>query len=338
MTKIFIDPGHGGNDPGAVSNGLVEKSMNLITADACVEELKKYDIAVAMSRNDDRDVSLWTRASMANSWGADYVVSIHYNAGGGDGAEVIHSVFYGEGTELSRTILKRIVSETGQNSRGELVKWNSTNTADYFGMIRDTKAPACIIESAFIDSGDRYIADTEEKQRIFGRAIAHGILDYLNVKQDNNPPATDPSPIAEKPLPDKLSYEPNAIVVGDWLYTRKENGVIEEGHRVDVGDEIQVLDVSYSKQLVYIIYPVPDGIRKSYVKNCSCIKYLNENNYRNGSTPEVVYDKPNGKVIGRLDPWERATKLYTSGSFTCVVYSTGKGVNTKSGFVKFPGL
>ena len=53
--KVFVDPGHGGHDSGAVSfdNQLKEKDLNLETAKACIEELEKYGVKVYTSRTDD---------------------------------------------------------------------------------------------------------------------------------------------------------------------------------------------------------------------------------------------------------------------------------------------
>lgn len=102
--KIFIDPGHGGRDPGAVSGNLVEKHMNQVTAVAVGGYLLKHGHQIRFSRTGDTDVSLSQRARLANDWGADLFVSIHYNAGGGDRGEVIHSVVAGKGKELAEHI------------------------------------------------------------------------------------------------------------------------------------------------------------------------------------------------------------------------------------------
>ena len=89
MTKIFIDPGHGGTDPGAVGNGLQEKNLTLSIAtqirDMLVSEYE--NVEVRMSRTGDTTLSLTERTNMANSWGADYFLSVHINAGGGTGFE-----------------------------------------------------------------------------------------------------------------------------------------------------------------------------------------------------------------------------------------------------------
>lgn len=133
-------------------------------------------------------------------------------------------------------------------------------------------------------------------------------------------------------------FTPNAVVVGDDLFARKWDGSRELGHQANIGDKIFVKDVSFSRQLALILYPVSGGYREAYVTNCSCIRYLHPGNWKNGHTIEYVYDTPGGHIIGSLDPWEIATILYVQNGWTAVVYNTGKGQNTKSGFVKFAGL
>ncbi|EQB89611.1 N-acetylmuramoyl-L-alanine amidase [Clostridium punense] len=187
--KIFLDFGHGGSETGAVSNGLVEKNMNLTTGLACREVLQQYGIDVRSSRTDDRYVGLNERANMANSWGADYFVSIHYNSGGGDGIEVIHSIYRGKGETLAKAIVNAVNRDTGQNLRPTpTYSRTGSDGKDYYAVIRETSMDAIIVESGFIDSGDRVLFDTPEKQKSMGRAIAHGILDHLGIsyEEENN--------------------------------------------------------------------------------------------------------------------------------------------------------
>lgn len=84
MVKIFIDPGHGGTDSGAAANGLSEKNITLQIAILLRDMLiSDYDdVSVRLSRSIDQSVTLTQRTNAANSWGADYFVSIHINAGG----------------------------------------------------------------------------------------------------------------------------------------------------------------------------------------------------------------------------------------------------------------
>ena len=77
---VVIDPGHGGKDPGAMANGIREKDINLEIAKRIAAHLKKMDIEVRLTRNDDRYLKLQERTDLANKWNAAMFVSIHANA------------------------------------------------------------------------------------------------------------------------------------------------------------------------------------------------------------------------------------------------------------------
>jgi N-acetylmuramoyl-L-alanine amidase len=82
IRAIVIDPGHGGNDPGAISRRyrLKEKDLNLYVARRLRDLLDKRGIRVTLTRDKDTFISLEKRAEMANNGNADLFVSIHSNA------------------------------------------------------------------------------------------------------------------------------------------------------------------------------------------------------------------------------------------------------------------
>lgn len=190
--KVYIDAGHGGNDPGAVANGLVEKTINLIQAIECANVLKRHGVNVHTGTLSDKEISIETMATQANNWNADLVISIHNNAGGGDGFEV----FYGYADTKSKQLAKNVETEVikiGQNSRGLKTK-RLDNGQDYFGMIRLTKAPAILCEGAFLDNKtDIKIIDTVEEQKKFGVAYAKGILKYFGIEYKEQTTTTQSS-------------------------------------------------------------------------------------------------------------------------------------------------
>ena len=173
--RVFISAGHGGSDPGAVSGGLKEKDLNLSIALACRDVLENHGIEVRMSRTKDENDPLGDEIRECNAFGPDLAVSIHNNAGGGDGGEVFYSHLGGKGKTLAENILAEMV-KAGQNSRGAKTRKNSAGK-DYYGFIRETSCPAVIVECAFVDNAtDRQIVATEGKRRAMGVAIAKGIL------------------------------------------------------------------------------------------------------------------------------------------------------------------
>lgn len=178
--KVFLGVGHGGSDPGAVANGLKEKDLNLSIALACRDELERHGVTVLMSREKDVDETLSGKTADCNKFAPDLALDIHNNAGGGDGAEVFHHHGGGTGKTLANNILAEVV-KIGQNSRGAKIKKNSSGK-DYYGFIRQTVAPAVIVECAFLDNKtDIQIIDTAAEQKNMGVAIAKGILKTLGI-------------------------------------------------------------------------------------------------------------------------------------------------------------
>jgi N-acetylmuramoyl-L-alanine amidase len=184
MTKIFIDPGHGGRDPGAVANGMQEKELALQIGLRMRDILlNEYDgVQVRMSRDRDVFVSLEDRARMANNWGADYFVSIHHNAGGGTGFEsFIHT------SQASRTVaLRNVVHDeimrmlSGVRDRGK--------KAANFAVLRLTRMPAVLTENLFVDNANdaRLLRDSAFLDRI-ARGHVNGLAKAFGLKKKQKP-------------------------------------------------------------------------------------------------------------------------------------------------------
>lgn len=84
LSKVVIDPGHGGKHPGAVSkdNKILEKNITLSIALLLGEMIEKNypDVEVIYTRKTDKFVSVLDRALLANSKNADLFISIHINS------------------------------------------------------------------------------------------------------------------------------------------------------------------------------------------------------------------------------------------------------------------
>src|SRR5690625_3548190 len=79
--KIYLDAGHGGEDSGAIGNGLQEKEVALDLALRVRRMLRDYpQVLVKLSRTTDATKSLRVRTNEANSWGANLFLSLHCNA------------------------------------------------------------------------------------------------------------------------------------------------------------------------------------------------------------------------------------------------------------------
>lgn len=173
MMKIFLDPGHGGRDPGAQANGLQEKDITLVIAQRIESILiKNYErIAVKMSRTTDQTISLRERTNAANRWNASLFLSIHINAGGGKGYEdyIYHKLSDSSHTaKLRGQVHPEIVKFSSMYNRGK----KKAN----FHVLRETTMPALLTECGFID----YINDaTKMKQDFWLDYIARGHVNGL---------------------------------------------------------------------------------------------------------------------------------------------------------------
>ena len=186
VPRVFLGVGHGGTDSGAIGNGFKEKDLNLSIALACNKVLVNHGVTVLMSRTKDENDTISDEIQECNKFEPDLAVDIHNNAGGGDGAECFYHHLGGTGKTLAENILTEIV-KTGQNSRGIKTRVNSAGK-DYYAFIRETSAPAIIVECAFVDNSiDIQILNTQDKQTIMGTAIARGILRTLGIPYVNAP-------------------------------------------------------------------------------------------------------------------------------------------------------
>lgn len=240
MAKVFIGVGHGGSDPGAVANGFKEKELNLSIAKYCAETLARHGVEVLMSRTKDENDDLPEEIRECNAYNPDLAIDIHNNAGGGDGVEA----FYHYGGGASKMMAENVVAEIkaiGQNSRGVKIKKNASG-ADYFGFIRETNAPAVIVECAFVDNAeDMKIIDTEAERKVMGVAIAKGILKTLGItyKEEKKEEA--------KPAAEKV----HTVVKGDtlsgiaakygttWQKLAEYNGIANP-HIIWIGQKIKI--------------------------------------------------------------------------------------------------
>lgn len=203
MVKVFLGVGHGGNDPGAVANGFLEKDLNLAIALSCFAELSRHGIQVLMSRTKDENDTLTEEIEECNAFNPALAIDIHNNAGGGDGVEVFHHHGGGTGKVLAENVLSQIVS-LGQQSRGTKIKLNGDGR-DWYGFIRETACPAVIVECAFVDNAaDLAFVNTPEKQKAVGIALAKGILQTLGIPWQEE---TSKNTETEKPNPESKPEE-----------------------------------------------------------------------------------------------------------------------------------
>ena len=175
--KVFVGVGHGGSDSGAVKY-IIEKEYTLKVAKLVAKYLKEKGVECKLSRTTDIDTDMNSKVKMCNAYNPDLIIDIHFNAGGGKGFEVYR--YSGGGTSL--TLANNINAEVKKimSSRGVKTRLGS-NGKDYFAIIRDTNAPAVLLEGGFVDSkSDADFIKANYKK--LAEAYAKGILKTLGVE------------------------------------------------------------------------------------------------------------------------------------------------------------
>ncbi len=175
--RIVLDPGHGGNDPGAIANGLIEKNLNLDIALKTKNLLERAGATVIMTRTNDIFITLQNRALIANTSNADIFISIHNNAFNGI-ANGTETFWHGRNERansirLANSLQNAVVSKAGTTNR-RVAEGN-------FHVIRETLIPSALLEVAFMD----HLGDAEKlSQQSFlhdsAKGILIGITNYFN--------------------------------------------------------------------------------------------------------------------------------------------------------------
>ena len=158
--KIAIDPGHGGEDPGAIGpTGVTEKSITLGIAKVAQQLLEDAGAKVIMTRTTDTEVSpkhrqatdvdeLQARCDIANKAGADVFISIHMDSFASRKASGTTGYYYEKGSAASKRLAALIQAAIIKQIRTESRGVKSCN----FYVVRHTKMPATLIEVAFVSN------------------------------------------------------------------------------------------------------------------------------------------------------------------------------------------
>jgi len=187
--KIVIDPGHGGNDAGAIGpTGVMEKNVTLNVSLELKRMLEKEGATVILTRETDRTVSekgakasdieeLGARCDVANRNGADIFISIHADSFTRPEARGTTGYYYGKSTsgrgqKLADCIRRNLVEQLGTPSRG-------TQPCNFF-VVKHTDMPATLIELGFISNKDEEkLLDSKEGVQKAAQGILDGIEDYF---------------------------------------------------------------------------------------------------------------------------------------------------------------
>ena len=192
---VFLDPGHGGKDPGAVYYNTNEKDLTMQVYKKLRKELEGLGYTVLSSRDSDVYVDFITeRSKMVNSTNSDIFISIHFNASGNPASNRsgIQTYSYeedsgyrakinpywhnhpdriSESNRLAADIHSSLLAETGAKDAGLL--------QSSFAVLRETDKPAVLLELGYIDNfneNQQIRSDAYQNRLVAG--IVKGIQKY----------------------------------------------------------------------------------------------------------------------------------------------------------------
>ncbi len=294
--KLCIDPGHGGYDSGAVGDGLQEKDLTL---DICLKlkSILEYnsiniiltragDYAPEYQNNLNRDLS--ARVQIAEAAQVDLFLSVHINAGGGTGVEVLISGTGGRAETAANKVLPYLVQAGGWANRG-------VKTQDVF-VLRETSMPAILTENGFIDQvkDTAKLKDPNFRQSL---AVAHakGICDYFGVQY-------------KEPVSNTEQSTPNVMyrVILDGVQTMalssQESAIITVKEAVDRGQSTKGIVQRTSDGVNVFEYVASLAAQKNPIMGVEtitveqCRQFLIKNN---PSAPDIVpLYKSKGELLG----------------------------------------
>ena len=198
---VILDPGHGGQDSGAIAGGVLEKDLTLDIAQRVDRLLDAQGVMTLLTRNGDSYVSLGDRAQLINRADNAVVVSIHLNDGPRLDASGIETYFAAqqatgipliaswlpflqkvanprpnlESQSLAQFIQQQLVARTQAVNRG--------TKAQQFYVLANVRHPAVLVEGGFLTGKNDIgkLADSNYRE-LLATGITDGILKYRDME------------------------------------------------------------------------------------------------------------------------------------------------------------
>ena len=193
---VVLDPGHGGFEPGAVTNdGIAEKDVNLETALRAEELLEELGFDVILTRYTDIRIPLRTRVDVADTLEAELLVSIHHQ---GTDTNIPRSdvpgteVYYQQTNDESRRFAGLLVEEAREELGKFDIEWfagvdagatfrpHAETGLDFYGMIRLPETPSVLAEMAFLgNEAEVDLLRTGELQEASAQALTQAVVRWF---------------------------------------------------------------------------------------------------------------------------------------------------------------
>lgn len=313
---IVIDPGHCSKHTGASGNGLKEEKVTLDISLACRDYLEDYDdVIVYLTREDGSCCAqlgvgecLAGRNNYSKLMDADFLVSMHINAGSSSGANVLAAYKSGYNDSIRKQtqdfgkIALAKLKEIGIANRGFLLRKSGSGNrypngslCDYYSIVRRgvvQQIPSVIIEHGYITSSSdcSKFFKTKAKRKKVGQADAKAIVEYYNLSKNTLKGSfkeVDGETYFENANSEKMSgWVKND---GKWYYFDPETAKMSHGF------------VTIEDKVVYLSPSTGELITGWFTVNST--KYFSKGNgelVRNQSYSDGVYTylfNSNGKLL-----------------------------------------
>ncbi|WP_056978481.1 N-acetylmuramoyl-L-alanine amidase [Fructilactobacillus fructivorans] len=171
-TTIVLDPGHGGNDSGALStHGQKEKTYTLQLAQKVANKLRNQGAHVIMTRDSDKSVSLYKRPDFSTDNHANLFVSFHFDSSSTDNTASGFTNYYyhaGKSKQLASDI-NSYMGNVPLNNRGVQI-------GNYL-VIRDVSIPSVLLEMGYINNDHDF---NKIKNPTYQNLVANDVLKGIN--------------------------------------------------------------------------------------------------------------------------------------------------------------
>ena len=212
---VVLDPGHGGDEPGAVGpNGLLEKDLNLAVARLTAERLREAGATVVLTRDDDLRVTIATRAGIVLGLRPVAFLSIHHNAASDGpsptpGTEAYFQVASPDSRRLAGLVVEEVRAALApfggpwesDTDNGAKARVRSDNTAeDFYGVLRRTVGvPSVLSEAGYLSNpAEAELFAREDVQQAEADALARALTRFVT-GEDAGDDAFSPSPPSTGP-------------------------------------------------------------------------------------------------------------------------------------------
>jgi hypothetical protein len=260
MKTVTIDPGHGGYETGATFGDRYEKNDNLRLGLALRDKLQGLGLRVIMTRNTDAYVSLTDRSRISNNADSDLFISLHRNSSTNPNVYGTANYIQNGSGAITRDYAQSVLSEVVAAG----VSRNIGIIYDDFSVLRNTRAPAQLLELGFIsNANDNVLFD--KNFNAYVDAIARGIMNALGEKY----PAASANKVVIRGIQQALNNRYGAGLSADGLYGSNTKRALTKGLQLE-------LNRSYGAKLT------ADGIFGAKTK--AAVPLL-----KNGSRNDLVY-------------------------------------------------